>query len=300
MGSEEYDSNGVSDQGTELMKSEIVLLDGPVGTELHSRGIDTSLAWWSAQANVTAGEVVSQIHRDYCDAGATVHTANTFRTQRRYAGDCWREWTTVAVDLVRRSVDVGNLIAGSLAPLEDCYRPDLSPVSSYEEHLEMAEMLAGCGCDLILCETFACGREALEAVQASIKAGLPVWVALTAGPNGDLMSPAEMAGHARACVDAGAEAVLVNCVPASKTLEFVEALAGASLAVPFGAYANAGSVDEGIGWAANASHPLRSSAAYLGYAQRWIEAGATLIGGCCGTSPHHIQAVHDWLHESPS
>ena len=70
--------------GKEMQRdAQIVLLDGPVGTELTRLGIDTSLPKWSASAVFDAPAVLSKIHAAYADAGATLHTANTFRTQRR-------------------------------------------------------------------------------------------------------------------------------------------------------------------------------------------------------------------------
>ncbi len=100
------------------------------------------------------------------------------------------------------------------------------------------------------------------------------------------MTPASMGRASRELVRAGASAVLVNCVPAARTLDFVRAIAEAG--VPFGAYANAGHADEEIGWRTDdPDGPQR----YAELAATWIDAGATLIGGCCGTGPAHIRAL---------
>src|SRR5579883_1481352 len=102
----------------------LIVLDGPLGTELARRGVATPAPAWSAHALDVAPEVVAAIHRDYVAAGATVHTTNTFRTKRRSVGDRWEELLKRAVRIARESV--GELrVAGSIAPLEDCYRPDL-------------------------------------------------------------------------------------------------------------------------------------------------------------------------------
>ena len=84
----------------------------------------------------------------------------------------------------------------------------------------------------------------------------------------------------------GPQAVLVNCVPATRTRPYVEALA--ALGVPFGAYANAGDPEEGLGWSAD---PSAAAAAYCALANEWIDAGATLVGSCCGTGPAHVAAL---------
>ncbi len=271
----------------------ITLIDGPLGTELNARGVVTNLPLWSAAAIETAPEVVAAIHRDYAAAGATVHTANTFRTKRRTVGDDWVRLTQRAVEIARQSVIPGHRIAGSLAPLEDCYRPDRSPgEDAREEHREFAAVLADAGCDVLLCETFPHPGEAIVAVEEAVRTGVETWVALTAGPDANLMTPQAMATAARAAVDAGATAVLVNCTPATETLPFVEAIARLQLGVALGAYANAGRADDQIGWT---SSPQPGAMAYAKLAKQWIDAGATLLGGCCGTGPEHIRALGELL-----
>src|SRR5262245_2109257 len=102
------------------------LLDGPVGTELGARGVSTPAPLWSAAALEGAPQVVAAIHRDYAAAGATVHTAVTFRTQPHVAPDAWRRLLESAVRIAREAVPSGHRVAGSIAPLGDCYRPEES------------------------------------------------------------------------------------------------------------------------------------------------------------------------------
>lgn len=264
----------------------LTLIDGPLGTELLARGVDTPLPGWSAHALEAAPDAVRAIHADYARAGATVHTTDTFRTRARVFPDRWRAMVRAACALCRAGAEEGAAgpvrVAGSLAPLEDCYRPDLSPADPRPEHRALARALDEEGCDLLLCETFPHAGEALVAVEEAVRTGRETWVALTAGPDANLMTPAEMGAAARACVDAGAAAVLVNCVPARETLRYVRALAG--LGVPFGAYANAGAPDERVGWSSAPGAPAR----YADFAETWVEAGATLVGACCGTGPAHV------------
>jgi S-methylmethionine-dependent homocysteine/selenocysteine methylase len=257
-----------------------------MGTELAARGVRTSGRSWSAEALDTAPHVVAQIHREYASAGATVHTANTFRTQRRSAGKRWAELAGKAVALARSSVPRGHRVAGAMAPLEDCYRADLSPgEGSRAEHRELAAVLADLGVDLLLCETFPVAIEAAVATREAVRTGVETWVALTAGPGAALMTPEAMRDAARACVAEGAAAVLVNCTPATRTLAYVEALSTAGLGVAVGAYANAGGPEEGIGWGIDRGGGAQ---AYALCARAWIAAGASIIGGCCGTGPAHV------------
>jgi S-methylmethionine-dependent homocysteine/selenocysteine methylase len=266
----------------------VVVLDGPMGTELERRGVALPPPSWSARALETAPCVVAAIHREYAAVGAAVHRANTFRTHRRSSGERWRELATRAVELAQSSAGAGQRVAGSIGPLEDCYRPDLSPgTEARAEHRALASLLASLGVDLLFCETFPRPTEAAVAVEAAVETGVQTWVSLTPAPDGSLMTPAAMRAAARACVSAGAQAVLVNCLAARRTLGYVRELAG--LGVPFGAYANAGRMDEGLGWASVADP--RAADAYADLARTWIEEGATIVGGCCGTGPAHIEAV---------
>ena len=100
-----------------------------------------------------------------------------------------------------------------------------------------------------------------------------------------LLTPQQIREGAKQAVASGASAVLVNCIPARQTLRYVQQLAG--LGVPFGAYANAGHPDDGLGWVSTDEGPGR----YADLAQTWVAAGATLIGSCCGTSPATTAAL---------
>lgn len=270
-----------------LPAEHVDILDGPVGTELLRRGVQTPLPLWSAGAIDSAPEVLSQIHADYARAGASVHTANTFRTQPRKLGASFEALATRAVELARAAVPTSARVAGSLAPVEDCYRPDLSPLEgAREEHRQLARTLAEAGCDLLLCETFPVAREAWVAVEECVATGVETWAAFTAGPDGTLLTPEAMHAAARGALERGASCILVNCTPAALTLPYVEALA--ALGGRVGAYANAGHPDDALGWTAA---DVPAAARYVDLAETWRRAGASVLGGCCGTGPAHCAAL---------
>jgi S-methylmethionine-dependent homocysteine/selenocysteine methylase len=277
----------------------VLLLDGPVGTELTRRGVSTPAPQWSAQAIDSAPTVLAAIHADYAEAGATVHTANTFRTDPwslrtvPAMAHRWRELTRSAVSIARASVPAGHLVAGSLAPLEDCYRPDLAPPAATcsSEHRRFSAALVESGVDLILCETFAHPGEALIAVTEALTTGLPVWLSLTLGPSADLMDEQTLLSTARSAVDLGVEAVLVNCSPVEAIGQLVTPLH--ALGVKTGGYGNVGAPDEAHGWIAAGED---APGAYAAAACAWVAAGAEIVGGCCGTSPEHIRALSAALH----
>ncbi|MEE2751981.1 MAG: homocysteine S-methyltransferase family protein [Myxococcota bacterium] len=266
------------------------ILDGPMGTELAKRGCHLPEGTWSALPNLENPEQVQLIHRAYADAGADVHTVNTFRTQPRVLGDSWRSVLKAAVDLAREALGPEAVLAGSMAPLEDCYRPDLSPVEPRPEHREMAGALCNAGVDILLCETFPHVGEALVAVEEALGTGLETWVAFTGGPDGSLLSPREVGEAGRRSLELGVSAVLVNCVAPELVLAYLEELK--DLPVPVGAYANGGHLSESGPWV---SATEESIADYVGWALRWVEAGATIVGSCCGTGVGHVAALNQQL-----
>lgn len=287
-----------------------IVLDGAMGTELTRRGIDTNLPLWSARALVEAPEVVEQIHRDYIEAGAQVITTNTFRTNvrtmvRASYTDGGRALTHRAVALARQAIAKSNFksadtkepirIAGSLAPVEDCYSPWLVPADAelVAEHDQMAQHLAEAGCDLILVETMNTIREAVAATAAARRTSLPTWVSFTLNERNELLSGETLAAAVQAVLPFEPEAVLVNCIPVaqvSSALQILRSIAN----LPIGAYGNVGHVDDEVGW--TLTHAV-SPAAYAEAALQWRSQGATLIGGCCGTMPSHIEAIAASNHE---
>ncbi|MCB9780400.1 MAG: homocysteine S-methyltransferase family protein [Alphaproteobacteria bacterium] len=272
------------------MSARITILDGPLGTELLRRGVALPAPAWSAAALGDAPDVVAAIHREYAAAGATVHTTCTFRTQPRWLPD-WRARVTTAVGLARGAVPAGHRVAGSIAPIFDCYRPDLSPPEPGPEHARLAQALVEEGVDLLLCETFPNVGEGLAAVDAAVLAGagrVPVWAAFTPGPDGDLLSPEEIAVGCREAAARGAAAVLVNCLPATSALRWLQPVLDLDLGLPVGIYANAGHACDGLGWGAD---PAQAAARYVELARQWVAAGATLVGACCGTTPATIAAL---------
>ena len=266
----------------------LTLLDGPMGTELTRRGVDTRLPRWSATALIDAPEGVSAIHHDYAVAGAQVHTTNTFRTRERTMGSDWAKLARKAVQLARDAIPPEHRVAGSIAPLRDCYRPDLSPQDSRDEHRALCEVLAAEGCDILLVETFPLAREAWVATEEATQTGLETWVSFTAGPHGDLLTPDALRDAAQGAADRGASAVMINCTSSPLIVPYLDALA--TVGVAYGAYGNAGSVDDEIGWSSDASF---GAMRYADFVEHWTKHGATLVGGCCGTGPSHIRAVRE-------
>lgn len=263
------------------------LLDGPMGTELIRRGVTLEPGPWSATGLWSAPGEVLRIHRAYAVAGATIHRTNTFRTQPHILGPSWATWLARAVALARIAVPRGHLVWGSLAPVDDCYAPEGRP-SAWFVHEQMAEAFAQQGVDGILCETFADPDEAVFATRAAVATGLPSWISLTAGPQGDLLSPDRLAEAASRCMAEGARGVMLNCVAASRCLPYVKALG--TMGVPWGVLPNAGSPHENMGWSATPDLD-----AWTRTVSSWLSYRPHLLGGCCGTGPTHVHRLRSVL-----
>ncbi len=296
------------DLRTRLSTGPALLLDGATGTELHRRGVDTALPLWSARALITAPGVLTDIHADYARAGADILTADTFRTNRRTLDRAGLSTevgplTARAIELARAGARRGApgreiLIAGSLAPVEDCYSPELTPPDHelVAEHTELAGHLAAAGADLILVETMPTIREARIAAQAALATGLPTLVGFCCNSDNRLFSGETVAEAAQAILPLGVAALMINCTP-SRTIRWPLAeLRVAAPGVPLGAYANIGHTDDIVGWTDTADV---SPAEYAGMGLDWLGLGARLVGGCCGTRPGHISALRAALDRAP-
>lgn len=295
----------------------VVLLDGATGTELTRRGVPTALPLWSAGALLTHREIVETIHREYVEAGADIVVANTFRTNvrtLRAAGLLERggELNAVAMALARRAAEQPNVrdtrsasawVAASVAPVEDCYHPERVP--DYDtllgEHWQMMAWLRDAHAELVWIETMNTVREAKAAATAARGAGLEFAVSFVTGEGGDLLG-GEPLEDAVAAIDAlGPTAIGLNCIPPAGMTANLPRLAEnverrwrnrPRERPAIAAYAHIGNAEPIHGWSFSQA---MSAEEYAGHARRWVELGATIVGGCCGTTPEHIRAMrHAW------
>lgn len=282
-------------------RGDVIVLDGATGTELGRRGVEISPPLWSARALLDAPDVLEQIHREYLEAGADAIITCTFRTHRRTLAkigmeDRAEELAARAVQIARRARDEVNIeakVLGSVGPLEDCYTPEHAPredICRYE-HERMIRALVEAGVDLVWIETMGTLREAEAAAEAARQIAPGMW-AISFLPEGEgrpggLFSGESMVDLLPSLDDA--LAVGVNCLPAptaEKEVKLLRRLLPDDVRVA--CYANTGRQRSDAGWeATDAEDPER----YAAYARTWIEAGASIVGGCCGTTPETICAV---------
>lgn len=281
-----------------------ILLDGAMGTELLRRGADVSLPLWSAAILQVHPEMVVDIHQDYVSSGAEILTANTFRTTTRTLSKVMgdeeaarrraRKLTRRAVRAARAAADARLFVAGSVAPLEDCYHPELFPGErvAEKEFSELARWLVREGVDLVLIETMGRIDEAECALKATVDLGCPRWVSFILQDEENLLGGEKLTRAAKTAVDMGADAVLVNCsgiLTSVKALEHLQRVAS----VPTGIYPNLGkSVPSEEGEITE----RYSDEVFLREMKRATDLGVRIMGSCCGSGPDHTRILRTLIH----
>lgn len=286
------------------MPSDITVLDGGTGQELLARAQASPSPLWSAQVMMDQPELVVDVHRSFVEAGADVVTLNAYSATRCRLGpagleDRYEPLQRLAGELAREAVgDHDDVrVAGCLSPYGWTYRPELAP--PFEElvplYAETAELQAPY-VDLVLCETMGSIDEARAAVTGARLTGKPVWVSWTLHDDERalLRSGESLVDAIEAIMPLEPAAVLVNCsVPEAITAAMPSLTTSP---VPFGAYANGfshiaedyapGSVTTVLGH----RHDL-SPTVYADHVARWVDAGASVVGGCCEIGPAHIREI---------
>ncbi|MEM8766853.1 MAG: homocysteine S-methyltransferase family protein [Pseudomonadota bacterium] len=284
----------------------ITILDGGMGGELLRREVTPRGELWSAQALLDAPEKVLEVHRDYIAAGARIIITNSYSTIPSYLGklgleDRFEELAALAGKLARRAADESDeqvLVAGSLPPLDESYRPDLVPADElagpvYERLARALEPQV----DAFLCETMSSIRESVNAARAARSVGgadKPLYVSWTlAEEAGKGLRSGESIEAAVAAVEGfDIAAYLFNCTSLQAITAGLETLKGLTDR-PIGAYPNRFNVPDG--WTLDnnvqTEYVEMPVSAFVEQAGRWAEQGVSIIGGCCGIGPDYIEAL---------
>lgn len=292
-----------SDLKDRLLNQEVPLLsDGAMGTQLHARGVTFNECFDAL--NLTNPDLVLQIHQDYLQAGSDLLQTNTFGANRYKLAlhGMEKELKRInqrGVELARQaiqSVAKRIYILGDVGPLGVRLAPfgRVQPEQARQAFREQIEALLEAGVDGIILETFSDFYEIKEAIQAAKELGTPLLIASMTFTRDDVTllgdTPAQVA---RQLYDHGADVIGVNCSGGPAQVWRILRQMGQALAasksnlMPFSAMPNAGWPEQVGG---RIMYP--ANAEYFGeYALAFCEAGARLIGGCCGTTPAHIAAM---------
>lgn len=273
-----------------------LLCDGAMGTLLYARGVPFDHCFDAL--NLTDRERVLNIHLDYLRAGAEIvetntFGANTFKLASHGLDARVRDINRQGAKIAKEARDVfgrGFFIAGSVGPLGRPMAP-FGRVTAAEARAAFRAQIDGLvegGVDLLILETFSDLSELLEAVSTAREAcDLPLIAQMTFTEDGRTRyghSPAEVVA---ALEGAGADVVGANCsvgpVPMLEVIQHMAAVAH----TPLAAQPNAGFPTLVDGRYIYLSSPDHMAA----YAKKMVDAGARIIGGCCGTTPDHIAAI---------
>jgi len=299
------------------MNEKITLIDGAMGTQIRARGYEVPShhsSIWSAQALMDNPHIVKEIHKDYISAGAEIITTNNYAVtqnllERENLGHRLEELTSLSIDIAREAKKESGKnikIAASLPPLDTSYRPDLvGDITSIEKkYMEIVDIVKD-RVDLIIIETMSSSMEASGALSACAKADIEVWLGYTLQgirknilPSGEnLIDAINKVKHFNI------SAYVINCSSANITTEAIKLLSN-EIDKPFGGYANSVNVSQIINSENEVDNAenmqvehqqLINALDYSVIVKNWIDDGATIVGGCCGTSPEHIKKISDLI-----
>jgi len=271
-----------------------LVFDGAMGSSLYEKGNLYTACF--EEMNLSRADVVTQIHRDFVEAGAEVVETNTFGANRvRLARHGFegkvREINAAGVRLAREAAGKRAFVAGSVGPtgltLEALAPGALADVSL--AFREQCDALAEAGVDALILETFRQPDElklALEAARAASNGKVPVIACVSFDEGGTTADGRPPEQVARLLADWGATAIGVNCAtgPAG-VYEMLTRMHEPGL--PLVAIPNAGMPQQVDGRLAYMATPEY----FQVYARRLFKAGANAVGGCCGTTPDHIKKI---------
>ncbi len=281
----------------EYLKNHRVLLDGAMGTYIYQKGVFIDKCYDAL--NLTNAELIETIHREYVEAGTQVIETNTFGANRiklakHNLTDQLAEINRSGVRLARNAASNQVYVAGSIGPLGVEIAPfgELSLEEARAAFEEQARALCEGGVDLFLLETFRNAAE-IEQVVLAVRSvcDRPIIAHMAVLEDGKTIYGATVEETIQRLSAMDVDAVGLNCAVGPKSmLDFVERAAGLT-SKPLSIMPNAGRPQYLDGRTFYMSTPE-----YFGvYARRLIDAGARIIGGCCGTTPAHIQKMADAL-----
>ncbi len=296
----------------EILSQKTLLADGAMGTMLHARGV--SFAKCFDELNLTNPAAVADIHREYIEAGAQLIITNTFGANRFKLSkhglqDQLTEINRAGVELARRAIAASYkndvLVAGDVGPLGVRIAPygRVKPEEARAAFAEQIQALADAGVDLIVIETMSDLYEIQEAIKAAksiVGANghlpLPVIASVTFTRDDRTLLGDDPMKVARKLKEAGADVIGVNCSGGPSQL--LRILKQMKHAVPDGKFW----VKPNAGWPEQVGGRIMypADADYFGdYALSFREAGANIVGGCCGTTPQHISAMKKAFESTP-
>lgn len=289
----------------------ITILDGGMSRELMRLNAPFRQPEWSALSLYEKPSAVQQVHENFIQSGAEIITTNSYAVVPFHIGDQrfiadGKMLADLAGRLAKQAVKNSQKdvkIAGSLPPLFGSYRPDLFQADKVKETAQpLIDGLAPY-VDFWLCETQSAIIEP-QSIKPLLPDNRPLWVSFTLTDDEPTPEPQLRSGESvkmavEKMIELGVQAILFNCCQPEVITEALNITrqtlaAHQTTHIQIGAYANAfapqpkdATANDGL----DEVRPDLDPQAYLTWAQKWVDCGATIIGGCCGIGLEHIQAL---------
>ncbi|WP_100752789.1 homocysteine S-methyltransferase family protein [Vibrio salilacus] len=291
--------------------STFTLLDGGMGRELKRIGAPFSQPLWSAQALIESPEHVRLAHQSFIDSGAEIITVNSYACVPFHLGDALyrRDGARLARLAAQIAAEVAQQashtvqVAGAIPPAMGSYRPDLFQAQQAQDVTQTLYTAQAPYVDIWIAETIA-SLEELDMIQKVLRqSSKPCYYAFTLKDDSDvaqLRSGQSVSEAVEQVYAAGGAGILFNCsvpeVMADAIQQAKRTLNGRDKTLEIGVYANSFAPIKSNHTANETVQTMREFSAqdYLEFAKQWYGLGATVIGGCCGITPTHIRALHDW------
>ena len=279
-----------------------LILDGAMGTELMRRGVKLPLPLWSSFANIENYDQIINVHSDYIKSGCNIITTNTFRSTARTfikagyeekdAELMCRQSFDMAISAAKQAGDNKNiLIAGSIAPLEDCYEPSHFPGKeiAVKEFSVISEMMLNSGVDVLLLETMGCYDEIESVLKVNEKIKKQIWLSIVLKDKNHILDGTHIKKVIELANKYVIDMLLINCTPISIIENSLNVIID-SWTGKWGAYPNAGismPTKDGI-FTSTLDDNLFGDAI-----RKFVKLGASLVGSCCGSTPKTIQIINN-------
>jgi len=283
----------------EALSDRVLLFDGAMGTEIYNRGVFINRSY--DEVNLTGPDIVRDIHESYIQAGADVITTNSFGANRMRLlpfglEDRHDEINAKAVRLAREASGGRAFVAGSIGPVGAQLTPvgKVSPGEAFQAFRDQATILCDEGVDLFVLETFAQTAELWQAVRAVRgMTDKPIVALLTFPPSNNTGKIQDLAPEraVKTMREWGVDVIGTNCSNGPRgVLDIIETM-GAHTHLPIAAMPNAGLPQVVEGRTLYLAGPEYMAE----YARRMALAGASVVGGCCGTSPRTVKEMRTYL-----
>jgi len=281
----------------DALLNRVLVADGAMGTALYAKGIFLNRCY--DELNLSLPALIRDVHQDYLRAGAQILETNTYGANRkRLAGfgfaEKLRQINQAGVRIAKEVAQDQAFVAGAVGPLGVRLEP-LGPVSFAEARdlfREQVAVLVEAGVDLIILETFRDLDELREAVLAVREAAgreMPLIAQVAIEDDGTLEDGTSAANIALALTQWPVDVIGLNCSSGPRALlEAIEAMAPHTTK-PMSVMPNAG-----LPVTVDGRNLYLCSPEYMAqYSRRFLEAGAKIVGGCCGTTAAHIKEIRN-------